>query len=377
MPQFREILVTVLATAALAGTLVWLAEQPELLDCLQTASGSAGELQTPPNAIRSVERFNWSAAGHRLLFVTRGGDNTNGQVGLLDSDNQNCWLPLDVGGEPIGAATLAPDGLHVLVGTLQGHLAWIDLSTGKTNVLVESSRMTGFTATAVSDDQSCVAAADWFGRVYVGSPLCRGLAVLTSAGAERVVSDLRFSRDGTRLVCAHFNGSVRVWHLGTAPEFREFKGHEGPAAAAEMLPANRHMISTGLDGNVRLWDCETGREIWNESFGKSGILALAVARDGRMAAWGGHDGSIFVWDIERQEIKYEINTAGVAIRHLAFSRGGTILCATGCGNSIRQIDVITGADLPEIEFSPDSCSRKPAKQRRSTPSHKAPAPASN
>jgi WD40 repeat protein len=291
-----------------------------------------------------VKCFNWSADGDRLLFLARGQENNYCRLGLFERDHPSESRSVDVLGEPIDLGTLAPDGRHALVATFAGSLAWIDLRSHKSSILIESSGVAALTAIAISDDQNQFAAASSNGQILLGDPRSRTVRVLTAAEASSVV-DLHFSRTGKQVVCARTDGSIGVWDLASAARLWNIAGHDGPASAAEFLPDGNHVISTGFDGIVRIWETSSGREVWQRYIGTQGPLALAVAFDGSKAAWGGINEAIVVWNLELERVDGEFETPGLSIRHLEFSPDGNTLAVAGNYGVIRRFDLKTGAEM--------------------------------
>jgi WD40 repeat protein len=326
------------APAAIIAWLMWVPSRPVVVESLS------------PDSARSVKQFNWSADGDRLLCVSRGSENIYCRLDLYDARQPAGWTSIDVLGEPIGAATLAADGRHALVGTSCGHLVWIDLHSRELSVLIASSRLTAFTATAISDDQHQIAAADWEGKVYVGDPI-RGTPIVLTSNETTNVVDLRFSRDGRLLVCARTDGVICIWDLATRMRPLELTRHEGSAIAAELLPDGRRLISAGgFDGTVRMWDIKTGTELWQRQFVSPAIMSLAISSDGSTAAWGGSDGTVIVWNLEASCAELELRVPGQSIGHLEFSPNGNELSIAGSSGPIRTVERESGAVVRCIPF---------------------------
>lgn len=344
MSNFQDYFNRLLWVSALGIGFGWLVSSPRWCSRVQSFHPDA-ELEFPsPSAFRSVVCCNWSADGNRLLYVARGGDNNNCRLGLVDENEDSGWTTVDAIGEPVCAATLAPDGRHTLVATLSGNLNWTDLEAHQSAILIKSSGLAKLTTTAISGDQRRIAAADCDGQIFLGDPLSGMSSRLTPSGAS-AVADLSFSRNGDQLVCARTDGSISVWDLATSTLLWEFTGHQGLASAAQMLPDGKRVISTGFDGMVYLWDCTTGSEAWHRNIGTQGFLALAVADDGRKAAWGGINETVAVWNFELECVDLEIATPGRSIRHLEFSHDGTTLAVAGNCGVIRRFDLKTGAEM--------------------------------
>ena len=62
-----------------------------------------------------------------------------------------------------------------------------------------------------------------------------------------------FSPDGTRIVSAGEDGTVRLWTLDGKPAAEPFKGHHGPVSRVAFSPDGKRVASGGGDGTVRLW----------------------------------------------------------------------------------------------------------------------------
>lgn len=345
--------VRVVGIAALAGLPVLLAAQPDWLASYQKQVSADPALDGPAMAEPGfVKRFNSSADGRRMLFVTRE-EGENRRLVLMDVTDQEAWLPIGVMGEKIRAATLSPDGLSVLIGTGDGRLAWIVLGTSTTEMLGEPSPGAAFTVTAISPDQQSIAAATGDGRVFLGDRRNGTMTLLMPAG-EAAVSDLRFSRDGKRFVAALTSGSVVVWDCVTGNLLQSLSAHHGMAKAAVMTPDGEQVISAGMDGTVRIWHTLDGHEVGPARNARTAVTALDISPDGTVAAWGTMGGSIYIGNIAAGQPEREVDSLGPPVNHLKFSGDGQVLAVSACSTVIRRFEVTTGAELASLEVAPQA-----------------------
>ena len=63
-----------------------------------------------------------------------------------------------------------------------------------------------------------------------------------------------FSRDGSRVVSASVDHSVKVWDVATGRELLTLRGHAGSVWSVAVSPDGQRIASAGRDGVVRIWD---------------------------------------------------------------------------------------------------------------------------
>jgi WD40 repeat protein len=106
------------------------------------------------------------------------------------------------------------------------------------------------------------------GRTVVFSPDGRQFAVSgrptiydVASGERRMeflghrggVNTVSFNRDGTRLVTAGDDGTVRIWHTATGRELLTLEGHQGKVYSASFSPDGSGLVSSSADGTIRIW----------------------------------------------------------------------------------------------------------------------------
>ena len=123
--------------------------------------------------------------------------------------------------------TLRSDGKRLLIGQQSG---WV--------------QQTGF---PISPDTK---ADRRYGHAWNGDPF-----------ANRDVTDVGYSPDGTLIYSAGRDGVIEVRDADTMNQIRLWRGHEGVVVRARFLADGRHLVSAGVDRDrARFWDVATGRE---------------------------------------------------------------------------------------------------------------------
>jgi WD40 repeat protein len=159
-----------------------------------------------------------------------------------------------------------------------------------------------------------------------------GQEVLTLRDHRGHVRSLTFSADGTRLVSASRDRTVRIWDATplageTGQELLTLTGHSGPVCSVAFSPDGQWLASAGRDGTVLVWNQKLG-----DAGGMIGPIRtfdgcgrkLAFSPNGRFLASGGHWGP---------------------------DRGKPKVWATG---TWKELFPLGEKDAPAVAFSPDS-----------------------
>ncbi len=161
---------------------------------------------------------------------------------------------------------------------------------------------TAVNAVAFAPGGTIVYLGDKDGRIGVwrvtDSALDRHLPVHDNAAHDMAVTDIAVSPDGSRLLSAGIDATVRLWDVDTQSELRVLRGHDGPVFAVAFSPDGQRALSAGRDGLVILWSLESGNALrWIEAH-EGPAWAVAFSRDGRFALSAGSDETLRMWHLE-------------------------------------------------------------------------------
>ena len=167
------------------------------------------------------------------------------------------------------ATALSPDG-RWLASAEEGRLRLLRWPGRDALVLARSqpaaNAFVAFTATAFSADSRGLAAAGYNGKTSalgvwdvaqldaggVAKPRRRLLVDVPGA-----VTTVAFSPDGTTLLAAMLDGSLRVVNVADGG-FVVLRGHRGSVDSAAFSPSGDEIVSGGADGTVRVWELREG-----------------------------------------------------------------------------------------------------------------------
>ena len=114
------------------------------------------------------------------------------------------------------------------------------------------------------------------------------------------VHGIDFSPDGSRLISASQDGSIKIWGATATTPIVSFIRHIGGTKSAKFSPDGTVVISVGNDNTVKIWDAtQTGgisTPLFTLTDHTSFVRSLAISPDGNTIATGSWDDNIKLWD---------------------------------------------------------------------------------
>lgn len=160
---------------------------------------------------------------------------------------------------------------------------------------------------------------------------------------EGLVGSARFSPDGTRIVTASTDNTVRVWDVASQRETALLRGHEDWVLCASFSPDGTRIVSAGHDMTARVWDASSGRELIVLRGHENILLSASFSVDGARIITASIDDSVRVWDVSSGSAIVVMREG--SLLHAAFNADGTRIVTAGKDKIARVRDAASGREI--------------------------------
>ncbi|MEZ6097087.1 MAG: protein kinase [Pirellulaceae bacterium] len=185
---------------------------------------------------------------------------------------------------------------------------------------------------------------------------------VTCYGHTSSIDGVAYTPDGSQMVSASHDGTVRLWDTSTGLEINRINlEDERPVSIAISRDGSR--VATASDETIKLWDIKTHEVIGRLDGHSEKIICLSFNDDGSRLASASSDNAIKVWDINSAEEVIAIGGNTVSVTSFAFSPNGKQLASASEFDWAISIWDIESGELIEvvrnrskanqIAFSPD------------------------
>lgn len=161
----------------------------------------------------------------------------------------------------------------------------------------------------------------------------------------------RYSPDGSRIVTASTDKTVRVWDAATGKELLVLRGHPGMVRDAVYSPDGAHILSYSRAG-ARVWDAATGQQLYVLPAQSNSIEGAQFSPDGKQVlTWGqdSFDWSARTWEAATGKPLLMLSGHAGPIFEASFSPDGTRVMTAGNDGTARLWDAATGASIAVLK----------------------------
>lgn len=144
--------------------------------------------------------------------------------------------------------------------------------------------------------------------------------------------------NGSTLVSASWDGTLKVWQPTRGREMRTLKGHGGGVVAMALSTDGRYALTGSRDQTLKLWDLQEGAELATLTGHSASITSVALTPDAQVAASGDEAGIVCVWDIPRRALLAEFR-GEASIWAIAITPDGQTVTASESGGKMYFLQV--------------------------------------
>jgi len=174
------------------------------------------------------------------------------------------------------------------------------------------------------------------------------------------ITDCAVSPDGSFVVSASRDGTLKIWDLTVAEETVPFPGHQGIVNACAMSPiikvrdkggvegADALLVSGGSDGTLSLRLASTGELVKTWQAHDDPVRSCAISADG---SWimSADDNLLNFWDLTAEKLStWEVFAGGVFVRGCALSTDGSFIVSAS-DETVQVWDTATGGELASLK----------------------------
>jgi len=155
-----------------------------------------------------------------------------------------------------------------------------------------------------------------------------GASRKTLTGHSGAVNGCAVSPDGSYIVSAGADGTLKIWDPATGAERDTLAGHSGAVNGCAVSPDGSYIVSAGADGTLKIWDPATGAERDTLAGHSGAVNGCAVSPDGSYIVSAGADGTLKIWDPATGAERDTLAAEGRSVSGCAISPDGRLIVGT-------------------------------------------------
>lgn len=241
---------------------------------------------------------------------------------LWDFGAQTEIATLDEHEGPVTGAVFLPDGKHALTTSDDRTAILWDLTKAQVKKRLRGHEHKVMTA-AVRGDGRVAATASWDRTVRLWDlETGKNLKVLEHRSP---INSVVFMNGGTELAAGTHDGKIVLWNADTGTMLEILEGHTQGISQLAASPDGTFLLSASIDRTLRVWDVKSRKQIkkmehTQDRLGQ--VYSVAVSPDGGTALSAGRDGRLVQWDLNQGEPVREITAPDKIIWSIRFTPDG-------------------------------------------------------
>ncbi|PVF93709.1 WD40 repeat-like protein [Serendipita vermifera] len=162
---------------------------------------------------------------------------------------------------------------------------------------------------AVSPERKVFASRSSESVIVLIAERCTSVSIVREGGC----TDMLFSVDGKILIAACANGDISLYNAASCESIGVPQGHTGEICSMTLSPDGSTLVSAAKDESIRFWSLRTKKEQCKPMKSQVGITcSLQFTDKGRRLVSGGYDRAVHVWDVKPRGVGVKGDSAVLA-----------------------------------------------------------------
>jgi WD40 repeat protein len=249
----------------------------------------------------------------------------------------------------IRAIAFSPDGAQVATGDSAGVVKLWDSGSGR-NLAAIDAQSGAVGGVAFSPNGKILATAGADDRIInLWVPTREPKKLLSITGHRDGINAIVFTLDGTQLISASSDRTIRFWDTASGRPGAVLNGHEDQVYGLALSPKGDRIVTTGKDRTARIWNIapEGSREYFTFNMG-SPIHAIAISPDGSRLAEASEDKTVQVFATGSERLFYTLQGHNGPVTAVTFSHDGTRILTGSKDGTAKTWSSADGSELKTL-----------------------------
>ncbi len=203
-------------------------------------------------------------------------------------------------------------------------------------------------ACAVTPDGSRVISASGDKTLKVWD-LETGRVVMTLEGHVLGVMSCAVTGDSSRVVSTSADRTLKVWDLETGRVLRALEGHTDWVLGCAVTSDGQCVVSTSADRTLKVWDLETGRVLRTLEGHTGWVMSCAVTADCQRVVSASADRTLRIWEFETGRMLGTLEGHTSWVNSCAVVADGQRVVSASGDKTFKIWDLATGHVLKSVE----------------------------
>ena len=175
-----------------------------------------------------------------------------------------------------------------------------------------------------------------------------GTCLRTLTGHSYVVSSASYSPDGTKIVSASQDWTIKIWNANTGACLQTLTGNNGWVFSASYSPDGTKIVSASVDNTIKIWNANTGTCLQTLTGHTDNVLSASYSPDGTRIVSASYDHTIKIWDANTGTCLRTLTGYAFHLCPPSYSPDGTKIVSASVDNTIKIWDANTGSCLQTL-----------------------------